>query len=165
MQLFVQPINESQIREMVQWQYEPPYDIYNLDSPLDNVPEAITYFSAPEIRCHAIVDENGRFLAFCTFGEDATVSGGDYSAEALDIGLGVRPDYTGKGLGAAFVTAVIHYARTTYHPPMLRVTIAEVNTRAQRVWSQQGFAVQSRFEASVFIEASFLIMTWIPEST
>lgn len=159
MQLFVQPINPSQIGEMIQWQYEPPYDIYNLDSPLDNTPDAITYFSAPEIRCHAIVDENGRLLAFCTFGEDATVSGGDYSADALDIGLGVHPDYTGRGLGAEFVTAVIHFAHATFQPPMLRVTIAEFNTRAQRVWSQQGFTVQSRFVATVYTKNPFLVMT------
>ena len=142
MNLIILPITESQIHEMFSWRYTPPYDIYNLDPGPEKQKETIIYFLDPEICAHAILEESGELVAFCTFGRDATVPGGDYSAEALDIGLGVRPDLTGKGLGSKFVQAVIKFAQDSFDPPTLRVTIAEFNRRAQRVWEGQGFTRQ-----------------------
>lgn len=45
-------------------------------------------------------------VGFFSFGAEAQVPGGDYdNAKALDIGLGMRPDLTGKSLGLGFVEA------------------------------------------------------------
>jgi ribosomal-protein-alanine N-acetyltransferase len=96
-------------------------------------------------------------IGFCTFGQDARVPGGDYAASALDIGLGVRPDLTGKGHGTEIVTAVVDFAMRTFEPQRLRVTIAEWNTRAQRVWERNGFVPQSRFVAITWTQKPFII--------
>ena len=154
----IQPITKEQINEMVYWHYEPPYDVYNLDNPPENVPEAIAYFLDPNLPCYAVMDDDDTLLAFFTFGKDAQVPGGDYSAEALDIGLGVRPDLTGKGMGEQFVTAVIDFAITTHHPTTLRVTIAEFNGRARRVWEKQGFTTQQHFVATTWTKKPFFIL-------
>ncbi|MDQ2672203.1 MAG: GNAT family N-acetyltransferase, partial [Actinomycetota bacterium] len=74
---------------------------------------------------------------FC-FGEDAQVASGKrfglYEAEpALDVGLGMRPDLTGRGLGEEFVYAGLRFARETYSPPAFRLTVAAFNRRAIRV--------------------------------
>ena len=87
-------------------------------------------------------------VAFCCFGEDAQVPGGDYSAEALDLGLGVRPDLTGQGQGQVYIQAVLDYARRHYAPRSCRVTIAGFNTRAQRAWTKAGFRPMQRFEST-----------------
>ena len=78
-------------------------------------------------------------IGYCSFGRDARVPGGDYSEEAIDIGLMIRPELTGQGLGTGFVVNIIQHAIETYKPGKLRVTILESNKRAMRVWEKNGF--------------------------
>ena len=85
-------------------------------------------------------DENGRLVGFCSFGEDGQVPGGDYSTDALDIGMGIHPDFTGQGLGSSFVLAVLDYAQRKFQPTTFRVTIAAFNQRARHVWGKNGFS-------------------------
>jgi RimJ/RimL family protein N-acetyltransferase len=125
------------VRAFLAWRYESPYDIYNPDP--ENLEQDIQYLTLPQTACYVLQDVGGEILAYCTFGPDGQVPGGDYSDEALDIGLGVRPDLTGQGQGRVFVTAVLDFAKHTFAPEQLRVTIAEFNTRALRVWTKAGF--------------------------
>ena len=82
---------------------------------------------------------------FITFGADARVPGGDYSDLGLDIGLGIKPELTGRGLGADHVEAVVEFARATFDGAPRRVTIAGANERAVRVWAGRGFIETQRF--------------------
>lgn len=154
-------VTQAEARQFVRWAYEPPYDIYNIlpdpDDP-DMIEQAANYFYDPAVQCYAIVDDAANLLAFCTFGEDAQVPGGDYGRPALDIGLGVRPDLTGQGMGREFVTAVIDFACRAFQPAVLRVTIATFNRRAQRVWEQQGFAPVQQFNSLMDEKRPFLIL-------
>jgi len=116
---------------MLGWHYETPYDVYDLSGGDEDA--VLEDLLPPEYAYHAILSPNGKLVAFCCFGADAQVPGGDYTAQALDIGLGVRPDLTGQGQGSTYVQAVLDFAKRTWSPPAYRVTIAEFNTRAQRV--------------------------------
>ncbi len=129
------PPDKSAAREIVQWRYEPPYDIYNLD----DSSETINYLLDAQYNFHAIRDANGDLAGFCSFGVDAQVPGGDYGADALDIGMGIRPDLTGQGHGSDFVAAALNFAQRKFNPDAFRVTIAAFNQRAQRVWEKNGF--------------------------
>ena len=96
---------------------------------------------------YALLNESGTLVAFCSFGADGQVFGGDYSQPALDIGMGIRPDLTGRGLGSRFRDAVSAFAVATFQPPRLRVTVAEFNQRALRLWQNGGFRQTQRFVA------------------
>jgi ribosomal-protein-alanine N-acetyltransferase len=147
---------------VVVWQYPAPYDLYNTRA--EDVEASITAFLDPAYEYYKISDENGDVLAYFNFGVDARVGGGDYSEEALDIGLGLRPDLTGQGYGAIFMAAVLQFAdrgqaagksaniqdaRQETQPnetvPVFRVTIAAFNTRAQHLWQKAGFCLQQSF--------------------
>jgi RimJ/RimL family protein N-acetyltransferase len=128
---------------MLNWRYEPPYDVYDFHA--DDVEALVKFFLDPQYAYHAILTAKGELVAFCCFGMDARVPGGDYCAEALDVGLGVRPDRTGQGWGGIYVQAVLDFARREYAPALFRVTIAEFNLRAQRVWERAGFRRMQRF--------------------
>ncbi len=143
MQLNFQPADEAAIRAFLVWRYDPPYDIYNEDP--GQADELVRYFRDPQIACHAITDPAGSLVAYCTFGLDGRVPGGDYTADALDIGFSLRPDLTGQGRGHLYVDAVLAFARRTFAPPAFRVTVAEFNLRAQRVWEKAGFRPVQRF--------------------
>lgn len=147
MNLILKPIKTADICNMYEWEYEPPYHIYNLNSDF-SLEEALAYFLAPSYAFYALFDQNtdNEFVGFCSFGLDGRVPGGDYYSDvALDIGMGIKPERTGCGLGTQFVYAVTAFAESNFHPPLLRVTVAEFNQRAQRVWQRAGFREASRF--------------------
>ena len=133
----INPIDEASVRKLLSWRYDPPYDIYNLGP--DAGEEVMQFFLDPQNAYYSIVDEQNELVAFCCFGADAQVPGGDYSADALDIGMGVRPDLTGQSRGDTYAGAVLDFARRTFAPPAFRVTVADFNRRALRVWEKAGF--------------------------
>ena len=87
-----QPMDAPHAHTILTWRYDPPYSIYDITPPPDAVAEVVQFFADPRNMYYQIEDERGDFVAFCCFGWDAQVPGGDYSVEALDVGLGVRPD-------------------------------------------------------------------------
>jgi [ribosomal protein S18]-alanine N-acetyltransferase len=94
-------ITPSDARAISCWRYEEPYSIYDGD------PTSVDAILQPRLSCHSVYDESGDLAGYFCFGEDAQVASGKrlglYEAEpALDVGLGMRPDLTGRGLGEEF---------------------------------------------------------------
>lgn len=140
----ITPLTQSEAEAIVAWQYPPPYDLYNVAP--DEQAETIAYFLNPENHCFAIRDNDGTFLGYASLGADAQVPGGDYSLNALDLGIGIRPDLTGQGEGKRFLAALVAFAQAQEPPPEhLRVTVAGFNERAQRLVRGGGFAEVQRF--------------------
>ncbi|MBI9044401.1 MAG: GNAT family N-acetyltransferase [Anaerolineaceae bacterium] len=147
MKLQINHIDELTIREITKWCYEAPYDIYNIG--VENLDQLLTFFLDIQNGYYKVERNNQELIAYCCFGLDGQVPGGDYSMDALDIGLGVRPDLTGKGEGGKFVAEVIDHTWKQFRPAALRVTIAEFNRRAQRVWEKNGFLYHSTFKRNL----------------
>ena len=57
----------------------------------------------------------------------------------IEIGLAMRPDLTGRGLGLSFVEAGLNFARDRYAPTRFTLDVATFNVRAQRVYERAGF--------------------------
>jgi len=62
----------------------------------------------------------------------------------VDVGLGLRPDLTGRGLGARFLEAVLAEARSRHAPDRLTLSVAAFNRRAITVYERAGFAEVAR---------------------
>ena len=133
------PIERGDAEAIATWRYEGPYALYDGD------PEGIETLLSPDNRVHAVRDEGGELIGFCSFGEDGRVAGFAYADDALDIGAGMRPDLVGRGIGAGFLRAVLEFADARYSPLALRVTIAGFNRRAQRLCLALGFHESARF--------------------
>ncbi|MFQ4141063.1 GNAT family N-acetyltransferase [Chlorogloeopsis sp. ULAP02] len=143
MKLAFHIIDEQTARHILTWCYEPPYDFYNLDP--EKLESTLATLLNPENRYHTIWDENRAVIGYCCFGKDAQVPGGDYSQEALDVGMELRPDLTGQGQGTQIIQAVIVFARQNFQASQLRVTIAAFNQRALRAWQKVGFEIVNEF--------------------
>ena len=137
-----EPMNEVNARAVQSWRYEAPYDLYNLTS------DTLTAFLDPLYRYYSVIDEQGELIAFRCFGADARVPGGDYSADALDMGGGLRPDLTGQGLGPRVMNAAIEFARIQFAPKAFRTTVAAFNQRALRACEKVGYEPVQRFIAT-----------------
>ena len=57
----------------------------------------------------------------------------------IEIGLAMRPDLTGRGLGLSFVAAGLDFARDRYAPTRFTLDVATFNVRAQRVYERAAF--------------------------
>jgi len=149
------PVTADNVRTFTAWRYEPPYDIYNLPHPPKS--DDLAEWLDPEIHCHGMWTQADDLIAFCTFGLDGQVPGGDYGTDALDIGMAVRPDHTGRGLGRSIAASVIDFAQCTFDPPMLRVTIATFNQRAMAVWLGYSFEPRETFLSTTSTSREFQI--------
>jgi ribosomal-protein-alanine N-acetyltransferase len=143
MELAFRPMDEESACAVLQWRYSPPFDVYDI-APL--AADALATFLDHRNAYYRLHGRSGSLEAFCCLGADARVPGGDYAAEALDIGAGLRPDLTGKGQGSEYINAILEFAVAKYQPHACRVTSAAFNHRAQRVWLKAGFEQTQRFQ-------------------
>jgi ribosomal-protein-alanine N-acetyltransferase len=123
----LQPMDEQAARAIALWQYDGPYAFYNSDPGdlaelLDPTRWPDAYFSVMGIH-----DELIGFFQFTP------------RDECLEIGLGLRPDATGKGLGLDFVLAGLEFARQRFAPRSFSLDVATFNARAIRVYERAGF--------------------------
>ena len=146
MRFTLKPITPRDAQAISRWRYEGPYSIYNGD------PTSVESLLQPHLRYHSVYDERGDLVGYFCFGEDARVSAGRRlgvygCGVALDVGLGMRPDLTGRGLGEEFVHAGLRFAREAYSPQAFRLTVATFNRRAIRVYERIGFETVETFGA------------------
>jgi len=142
--ILIRPATADDVREFASWRHNPPYDIYDVTGPVES---EIQYFLNETTNCH-IIEVDGAVGGFITFGSDAQVPGGDYSGPAVDIGMGMKPELTGRGYGHLFVDAVARAAWSTFDTARLRVSVAIENRRAVTVWERAGFRETQRFNTT-----------------
>ncbi|MBE9075714.1 GNAT family N-acetyltransferase [Romeria aff. gracilis LEGE 07310] len=143
MSLIFRPLESEQALAILCWRYPSPYDCYNFD--VNNTKGDLLYLLDPNNAFYAILNLHGALEGYCSFGIDGQVPGGDYSTEALDIGMGIRPDLVGLGRGKHYAQAIARYGVCQHGAQVLRVTIAAFNQRAQQVWKQLGFEQVDQF--------------------
>jgi [ribosomal protein S18]-alanine N-acetyltransferase len=139
----IRSMSEPQARAVLSWQYEAPYDVYSVEP--EDLELALVDLLDPENGYYSVHDERGELVGFCCFGPDARVPGGSYTEPALDVGLGLRPDLTGQGMGLDLLTAALDFARRHYAPVSFRTTIAAFNQRSIHVHEKAGFVARQSF--------------------
>lgn len=136
-------MTEKNARSIIAWHYEAPYDVYNLTVAPGE--DSVQEYLLPENAYYSIHDVHDEMIGYCCFGQDARVPGGEYQDNALDVGLGLRPDLTGKGYGREFVQAILDFGLKQYAPQAFRMTVAAFNKRAIRVYQTLGFTPVMNF--------------------
>lgn len=140
----VEPIREEHARDILRWRYPSPYDFYNPPAGGDHE-GYVSEFLRPELGFHAVIAANGEFVGFCSYGRDGQVPGGDYRESALDIGLGMKPRFTGQGYGRRFFGAILDFANRNLAPGQFRLTVANFNQRAFKLYRDFGFVPYDEF--------------------
>lgn len=148
-------MNEESALSIIDWRYSAPYDCYNFSA--DSIQADLQHLLDLENAFFTILNDTEELEGYCSFGSDGRVLGGDYRTDALDIGMGIRPDLTGQGLGKFYAESVVQHGMSQYGARRLRVTIASFNQRAQRVWIDLGFRPVQRF-VKLGGRAKFVIM-------
>ena len=136
------PMSREHATELVSWRYDPPYDIYGHAG--TDIEETIAYLIGRKNQFFAAVQDR-ELVGFRSFGHDGQVEGGYYTEPYLDTGGGLRPDLTGKGLGAEFVRTGLQFGSEKFLTERFRVTVASFNERALKVCRKVGYVEDQRF--------------------
>lgn len=123
------PMDDAEARGVAGWRYDPPYDFYDGVADADDLAELLD----PECRrdvYFSVVDEEGDLVGFFQF---------EHRDQTVDVGLGLRPDLTGKGLGLGFLASGLKFALQRFAPARFTLAVAAFNERAIRVYERAGF--------------------------
>ena len=121
-------MTQEEAEAIAEWRYPEPYSFYDWTVDPDDLRELLD----PELRGEAY---------WAVKDEDELV--GHFSlkpkGDDLEIGLGLRPDLTGRGLGAEFLAAGLDFAREHFAPERFILAVATFNERAIKVYERAGF--------------------------
>jgi ribosomal-protein-alanine N-acetyltransferase len=112
-------MNDEEARAVVAWRYEAPYDFYDMA----NDPEGLEDLLGPpeRRRGYYAVLSGGDLAGFFCFGTGGQLPGFDYPDDgSVDVGLGLRPDLTSRGLGLEYLLAGLEFGRRRFAPAGFR---------------------------------------------
>ena len=154
MNIHIHPLTEEEAKASCGWVYPPPYDVYN-EPDWDSVVAEESPLADPEKRqkeFFALYDEE-TYLGYFRLAEKD-----DY----IMLGIGLKPEFCGKGLGTACVKeAILEYQRRRTELP-LWLLVRPFNKRAIRCYEKAGFVPIGLAKATTYTtgETKFIVMAW-----
>lgn len=130
MQFEFKIMNEDYAAQIANWHYKGIYAFYDMDQDLEDLQELLDSRSWTD-QYYAVVAENDELAGYFSFFQE--------EPSAVTIGLGLRPDLTGKGLGQAFIEAGLDFAKAKFNPEIFCLSVAIFNKRAIRLYERIGF--------------------------
>lgn len=112
------------------WRYPPPYDVYDVLNDAGQDAD-LRDPSGWGVWWFAVDDEAGDVVGYLELHP---------IGDEVEIGLGMRPDATGLGLGASFVDAAMAFARMRWSATSFGLDVFPWNERAIRSYERAGFA-------------------------
>lgn len=152
----IKPMSEMDAKQICEWRYPPPYERYNWES-WDSMVVKQYEFADETVRRQqygVVVDHNDVLLGFAQFFPLVGV---------IRLGLGMHPDFTGKGLGVAFVETIVAEARRRNPSDVIDLEVLVVNDRARIVYERCGFRITDQYVKNTPSgESEFYCMVYHP---
>jgi ribosomal-protein-alanine N-acetyltransferase len=127
--LTIRQMTQADAEEIAAWRYDPPYSFYDATADEDDL-RLLLDAESREGRNFGVWDDDGTLVGFFEF----KLRGAD-----VELGLGLRPELTGRALGVEFVEAALAFGRERFRPETFRLAVATFNRRAIRVYERAGF--------------------------
>ncbi|TCZ79490.1 N-acetyltransferase [Paenibacillus albiflavus] len=139
-----QPMTEEFAAIICKWRYPGEYSFYDMEETDEDIAELL------EGDYYAALDFKGDLIGFICSGNAARLPIGHQigiynDPSKIDIGLGMKPDITGKGSGQQFLTQAIHFLKELYPAHSFQLVVATFNERAIKVYERVGFVKGIRF--------------------
>lgn len=110
------------------WKYEGVYSFYDMTEDIEDYEEIISeeqrgdhYFS--------VLDNGELYGFFCV----------EQEGDNIEIGLGMKPQYTGKGNGVTFLSNILEFVTSKYSYETIILDVVSFNKRAIKVYERAGF--------------------------
>lgn len=112
-----------------QWKYEGIYSFYDISAD----PEDYQEFVTPDLRSDKYFEVYGKNELVGFF----VVEPEDH--HKIELGLGLKPEFCGKGLGKDFLCAIENYVGIHYKFKTIVLWVAAFNKRAIRLYQKCGY--------------------------
>ncbi|MGL4731945.1 MAG: GNAT family N-acetyltransferase [Clostridium sp.] len=135
---FRQPTKEDGINISI-WRYDGIYNFYNNDKTKAKQDWAKNIASEENT---FVIYNNNELIANCCFEyekDDKAYSNKFY------IGVQMKPELTGKGMGYDIVTKIIAFGKEKYKFNELFLIVAKFNKRAIKLYKKLGFTITDEF--------------------
>ncbi|MGF2616502.1 GNAT family N-acetyltransferase [Rossellomorea vietnamensis] len=120
-------MNQEMAEEIAfNWKYDGDYSFYDMTEDKEDLEE----FLHSDRKGYFVVRREEEIIGFFCFVQ---------SGSNVDIGLGMKPEITGKGLGLEFFQNGLEFARDHYGTAEFSLSVAQFNKRAIRVYQKAGF--------------------------
>ena len=129
------PMNAEYAQAIARWHYGGMYGFYDFNRDPEDLAELLDPRSW-EGRYFAVLNAENELAGFFCF---------EPRGDAVELGLGLRPEDTGKGLGDGFIRAGMDFARNRFHPRQFRLQVAAFIQRAIRLYGKLGFQTEKTF--------------------
>lgn len=131
--LVLRPLTDDDARRIARWRYDGPWHVYDSrpDDPLLTV----------EAGYRAVTGEDGTLVGYYCTGAEARVPGLAEEPGVLDVGVGMAPEWVGRGHGLAFARAVLDRIADGRR---LRAVVQAWNERSLRLVDRLGFVHTGR---------------------
>lgn len=162
----VQPLTREDVYVLREWRYEEPYTVYSLGG--GSLEELLAEMLDLRSPYFAVRNDEGELVGFFNIGTSALVWDAgepetflDATSQASALGLGLRPDLTGRGMGQTFVEAALAFIREQYAPREVWLYVLAWNERAMRVYERAGFQrVRTFTQENRYGRRDFVEMRW-----
>ena len=124
----IRPMSEAEAEEIIGWKYPDEYAFYDMERDVEDMAE-LRAAHVREVKYRSVYSDD-ELVGFFEFSQEGTT---------LEIGLGLRPHLTGRGMGPAFVEAALAFGRERFQPLRFQLRVALFNKRAIKVYERAGF--------------------------
>ena len=115
-----------------EWHYDGQYAFYDMKNDREDYDEIVS----PKLRKNnyfQVLDKNDNLVAFFCLDPDKE------KREQVEIGLGLAPNLTGRGLGSEFMSVIENYVKNNYDYQVIILAVADFNLRAIKVYQTAGY--------------------------
>lgn len=148
----IEKMNQQAAQEIADnWKYPGEYSFYDMTEDIEDYEEIVS--SEKRADNYFEVEKDGQLFGFFC------IQPMEDRLDEVEIGLGIKPEFTGQGMGPAFVEEIIRYIKqnTTAHTVWLDVVT--FNERAIKAYKKVGFQpIKEVKQCSNGGEYTFLLM-------
>lgn len=152
MKLQFADFTEENAKEICTWQYEGEYHLYSCPawSRACDKSWAITIAEKREKEFKSVVDEKNNLCGYVRFRYI-------HKDEEVIVGLGLKPDLCGHGVGSTLMEVIKEYCDEAYHGKKIVLEVRTFNKRAIRCYEKAGFKQKVMYSLNTPIGCSDFI--------
>ncbi|MTI71711.1 MAG: GNAT family N-acetyltransferase [Firmicutes bacterium] len=116
------------------WKYQGIYSFYNNDKTEAKNQWALNIDK--EDNTFVIYNKENELIGNCSF---------EYDDNKYMLGVQMKPQMTGKGMGTEIVKSILDFGRQRYNFQSIELLVAKFNKRAIRIYKKLGFYIIDEF--------------------
>ncbi|WP_061994354.1 GNAT family N-acetyltransferase [Clostridium sp. ATCC 25772] len=148
------PMDNKYAKEILNWHYDKEYSFYDMEFDSEDLEEFLMNMKRNYWENKFVVlNKNENLIGIFSY---------EFKDNVMEIGLGLKPNLTGKGIGESYIRAGIEYGKNKfkYNKNIIKLAVASFNKRAIKVYERLGFKETGRYIENISDKKyEFIIMT------